>query len=330
MKYKLSYIVTEDINFERLKEDTAKGIIFSTKSLSAENLKIAKKNKFKRFIHLSDLTKATCNYLTNEGVKQGKIGFTSASAVKAIMKQLHSVISDINGFVIPIPCISGLFWDDAFIAEYEELYGENLYDELPLLFDSDTSCAKVRIWYYKRAAEKVFTDYILPVCEYIKSCGKTVCVDLGNMERGDYPVHKLLAPHLLYRFNIPVIREENGERYIVSPTHNQHSKTLFVTAIKDIMGMYVWDCPYSKIESDFSVAVWEEKYYRDSLTKCGIEAYIIDEFTLSHMRVNTLKKFDDILLQRETVMDGNVKGKLINMGVKINDSELLKKLDSAN
>ena len=330
MKYKLSYIGRDGIDFEKLKEEAVKGIIFSPESVSAENLKMAKKNKFKRFVYLGELTKTACKYIANDGIKSGKIVFASVSAVKNTIKRLASVMSDINGFVIPVPCISGLFWDDSFVAEYEEFCGRALYDELPILFDSDTSYSEVRIWYYNRAAQKIFTDYVLPVCEYIKSLGKTACVDLGNTERGDCFIRKLSMPYMFRKFNISVIREENGERHFVSPTHNRHSSTLFVTAIKDIMGMCVWDFPCSKIENDFSVAVWEEKYYRDSLRKCGIEAYVIDEITMSHMRVDTLKKFSDILLQRETVMDRNVKEKLINMGVRINDANLLKRLDSVN
>ncbi|MBR4720603.1 MAG: hypothetical protein IK057_02445 [Clostridia bacterium] len=330
MRYKLSYIATEDINFGRLKNDAVGGIIFSSKSLSMENLENAKKNKLKRFIHLGELDKRTCNYLSDCGIKEGKISFISPFSAEKAINGLGDLISQTDGFVMPIPCISGLFWDNSFPEEYEKTYGYNLYDELPVLFDCDTHYSKVRIWYYKVAAEKIFESYISPVCEYIKSCGKTVCVDLGNMQRGDYFIRKLLMPHMFRKFNIPTICEENGESYFVSPTHNKNSNTLFVTAIKDIMGMYVWDFPYSKLESDFSVAVWEAKYYRDSLKKCGIEAYIIDEFELSHMRTKTLAKFSNILLQRENIMDEKVRKELINMGVNINSSELLKRLDTVN
>ena len=328
MKYKISFITEEDINFEKLKEDSVGGVIFSPKSLSLENLIKAKQNKLKRFIHIGELTKSPCNYITDCGVKQGKIGFVSVSAAERMIKDLGEFIELIDGVVIPAPCISGLFWSDLFPLEYEKFCGKNLYDELPLLFDGDTIYADVRIWYYKRAAEKIFSEYVLPVCKYIKSCRKTACTNLGNMERGDFLIRKLLIPSLFDKAKIPTIREENGDSYFISPMHNKNSKTLFVTAIKDIMGLYAWDFPYSKIESDFSTSIWEEKYYRESLKKCGIEAYVIDEFALSKMRLKTLKKFDDILLQRENIMER--KEKLKNMGVRINSSELLKRLDMAN
>lgn len=330
MKYKMSFITSSDINFEELKADLVGGVIFSHNSLSPENLEKAKENRLKRFIHIGELTKTSCDYLTDCGINQGKIGFVSVDTVEKTIKDLEKFAKLTDGFVIPVPCISGLFWSKSFPLEYRKFCGKDLYEELPLLFDGDTKYTDIRIWYYKNAAEKIFSEYVLPVCKYIKSCGKTACVNLGNMERGDFLIRKLLIPSLFDKAKISTICEEDRGNYFISPTHNKNSKTLFVTAIRDIMGLYAWNFPYSKIESDFSVAIWEEKYYRESLKKCRIKAYVIDEFTLSKMRFNTLRKFDDILLQRENIMDSRIKEKLKAAGVKINDAELFKRLDMVN
>lgn len=330
MKYRLKLITNKDSDFKKLKADGYGGVIFSEKGLTAEKLSDARKNGLKNFVYIEDLTKCKCTCIDSDGITDGEVFAVSVAAVKQAIKSLNGVISEIDAFSVPVPCISGLLWNDLFPYEYEEFCGRDLYDDLPLLFDANTQYASIRVWYYRRAAEKIFSEFILPVCQYAKKEGKKVFFDLGNIERGDYAVRKLVLPSLFHKAKIPVIREENGERYFISPMHDRGAKTLFVTAMRHIMEMYAWDAVFSKEESEFSLLVWEEKYYRNSFEKSGIKAQIIDDFALSDMRLSALKRFDDILLAKGCMIENSKKEKVLNLGVRIDNAELLKRLDEVN
>ncbi len=330
MKYKLKFVTEKDKDFKKLKADNFGGVMFSAKSLTAENLTYAGKSGLKSFVCIDNLTKCSCACVNISGITDGEIFSVSVETVKQTIKALKGAGLKIYAFSVPVPCFSGLIWDNSFPDEYEKFCGRNLYDDLPLLFDADTQYAGVRIWYYKRAAEKIFSEFILPVCQYAASKGIKVCFDVGNIERGDFAVRKLILPSLFRRAKIPVICEENGKRYLVSPMHNRGAKTLFVTGMRHIMEMYVWNAVFSKEESEFSLSVWEEKYYRNSFEKSGIKAYFIDDFTLSDMQISALKRFDNIMLAKGCIIENSKKEKLLKLGVRIDDAELLKRLDEVN
>ena len=330
MKYKLEYITERDRDFGKIKKDGAGGVIFPVAAAKPKDISEAKKNHLRILVHLSDLVRIKCEYLSVGGVNQDELFAVSASSAEKSLKALNGILPDIDGFCVPYPCIRGLIWDSSFSAEYTAFCGNSLYDELPLLFDADTQYADVRIWYYRRAAEKLFSEFVLPVYNCIKRSGKTVCFDLGGIARGDYAVRKLVLPSLFDNAKIPTVCDEDGTEYFITPKHNKNSNTLLVTPLRHIMEMYVWDFAYSKEESEFSVTVNEENYYRNSFEKAGIKAYIIDDFTFSKMRLNMLKKFDDILLSKGCMIEKSRKDQLLNMGIRIDDEKLLKRLDEVN
>ena len=328
MRYKLKLVTEDDKDFKRIKAEGFGGVIFSDKSINAEDVLNARKNGLKIVVHIGDLTRCSCTCIGSCGMTEGYALSVSAEAAGRAIGSLQGVKTD--AFSVPVPCFSGLIWDSSFPGEYENFCGRNLYDDLPLLFDADTQYADVRMWYYKRAAEKVFDEFILPVFKYAAKAGKKVCFDLGNTERGDYAVRKLILPSLFHKAKIPVIREEGGERFFVSPMHDKGAKAMFVSGMRRIMEMYVWDSVFSKAESEFSLLVWEEKYYRDSFRKSGIKVHITDDYTLSDMRLSALRRFDDILLAKGCIIENSKKEKLLKTGVRIDNAELLKKLDEVN
>lgn len=330
MYYKLKFIASDETDFALLKRNGFGGVIFAQKHLTKENLEKAKQNKLKRFVHIGNLSKIGCEYLKDGRVKEGAIYAVTADSAEGIINSLKELISYADGFVIPFPCIAGLLWDESFVKEYEKFCGKCLYDDLPILFDKDIAEADIREWYYKRSADKIFEDFISPLSRCIKSYGKTACFELGNMEKGHYAVRKLIVPSKFGRAKIPTICEKDGEQYYISPEHNKRSETLLVTSVRGIMRMYAWDTAFSKEESDFSLAVCEEEYYRTSLEKCGITAYVIDDFEFSRMRTDSLIRFSNIIILKSCIVDGKKIEKLHNMGVKVNDTKLLEMIDRVN
>lgn len=328
MKYKLKFITKAAEDFQKLKRDGFGGIIFSPAAVTLENLKTAGNYRLKKFVHITELEKIKCEYLENDEVIEGEILSVTAACVKKTVKKLGGLISEIDGFSIPIPLIRGLLWDNSFPTEYKNFCGENLYEKLTVLFDADTEYSETRIWYYKRAAEKLFSEYVLPSYNAVLASGKAVCFEIGNNERGDFAIGKLILPSLFEKAGIPLICEKNGEPYFVKPDKN--AKTLFVAATRYIMGMYVWNGEYSKEESRFTLALWEEAYYRNSFEKIGIKARFIDDFTFLDMRITTLKRFENIVFARDCMIEKSKKEKLLSSGVRIDDAELLKRLDAAN
>ena len=329
MKYRLKLVVSAEADFKEIKKDGFGGVIFPIEAVNEEILETAGKSRLKRFVTVRDMAKIGCEYIGGDGVYGGEmLAVTPASAEKAA-KSLEMLVDGIDGFILPIPCIFGLFWDNSFPEEYAAFCGGNLYNEAHLLFDADISYADVRVWYYKRAAEKIFSEYVMPAIECLKPFKKTVCFDLGTT-RGDFCARKLMLPSLFEKAKISVVREDCGETYFVSHNSGKTAKTLFAAPMRYIMGLYAWDMQFSREESNLSVAVCEEQYYRSSLEKCGIAAYFTDDFALSDMSVRALKRYENILLAKGCMIEKAKKDKLLNVGVKINDAGLMKRLDGVN
>ncbi|MBR4173410.1 MAG: hypothetical protein IKR46_03460 [Clostridia bacterium] len=328
MKYKLKFVKNTDKDFKSLKKEGFGGVIFPACFVNSKDLETARKNGLKRLVHIGDMSKIACEHLDGDDVKKGEILTVTSKTVKKTIKSLKTLLPKIDGFYISYPCVGGLLWDSTFPEEYRNFCGRNLYDELPLLFDADTPYAEVRIWYYNRVSKKLFDEFILPVCDSISILGKKAYFNIGNADRDDYFVRKLIMPSLFYREKLSVVVEEKGERHLIK--QGKKAETLFVSPMRAIMGMYAWNMPYSKEESEFSLAVCETAYYKNSLEKCGISSDIVDDFTLSDMRVSTLKRYENILLAKGCMIEKRKKDKLIDLGIKVDSRELLERLDKVN
>lgn len=326
MQCRLKLFASDSADFVSIKKDGFCGVIFSAGDITEENLKNAKRSGLKRLIHIGSLEKSECKCISKGGINKGTVFAVTVKSVKE--SELNGLILQADGLVIPFPCVSGLLWDDKFYQEYEEFCGKDLYKELPALFDKDLEKSDFRLWYYERASYKVFYEYVLPVAEYIKSLGKAVYFDFGNMSKGHYAVRKLILPSLFEKAGIFGVREEkDGECFAQK---RGRKEILLVTPLRAIMQMYAWDAGYSKEESEFSLAVCEAEYYKNSLEKCGFSVYITDDFGLSHMSISRLRRFDSVLIQKSCLLEEGKMEKLQKIGINVNNKLLLEMMDKVN
>ena len=100
MKYKLGFFTETNADFAEMKKEGFGGVIFPPQLLTAEIADKARKGGLNRFLYIGDLTKNSCNYIGNDGIKKGEIGFVSAFLAEKTAKE--SKAATIAGCACPL------------------------------------------------------------------------------------------------------------------------------------------------------------------------------------------------------------------------------------
>jgi hypothetical protein len=329
MRYRLKIAGREDVDFKKIKESGFGGVIFTESLLDFEKLKSAKKKRLKTFFHISDFKSDACFYIDSGGVHEGDLYRVTLDTVKKVIKNLGDALDMLDGFVIPVPSIKGLLWNDEFPSVYEDFCGKDIKDDLPAIFDKDTQNPYFRIWYYSITAKMLFFEDILPLAKYLESLGKKACFDFGRRGKSIELIKKQLNPFLFQSHKIPVIYETDGGITLVCGKE-KYKQNLLVLPMRSIMLNFAYGSKYSRQESPLVLALAEEEYFKNSLKKCKIEYSAVSEFEFSCMKQAELKKFDNILVCESCVFSDNRVEMLKNMGYNINDGKFLDMLDKVN
>lgn len=332
MSGRLKIVDENDNNFAGIKRNGFYGVIFTEKSADAEELKAARSKRLKTFVLIRGLDKEKCFYLEPSGVKEGELYAVTLKTVKKAVKSLNKLLDLIDGFIIPIPCLKGLLWNEAFPMVYEDFCGADIKEDMPAMFDKYEENVDFRIWYYNIAAKALFLDYILPVSEYLAALGKRPCLNFGHMHKSIDFIKKQVNPFWAQKKRISAVYEaEDG--IIISQSIKENKKNLLVLPLRALMRSYAYGAVYSRQESAFTVALAEEEYYKNSLDKCSIEYRVADEAAFSAMKLSELRKFENIVICDACVLskkDTDMIQALKNEGYNVNARAFLDILDKAN
>lgn len=330
MEYRLKIAGSEDADFNGIKESGFGGVIFTENFLTVDNLKSAKKRRLKTFLHIKDLCREACLYLDSGGVYEGDLYRVTLETVKSIKEKIGGILDMLDGFVIPAPFIKGLLWNNEFPPLYEEIYGRDIKEDLPAIFDEDTQNAEFRVWYYNACASALFFSYILPLAEYMKTLGKKACFDFGNGGRCIDLIKKQLNPFLLQNNKIPIIYETKEGITLVCGKE-KYKQNLLVLPLMGIMRSFPYGTNYSRQESPLVLALAEEEYFKSSMKKCEIEYSAVSEIEFLRMKPSELRSFENIIICNSCeLQNADLIETLKNLGYKINEKELLDILDKAN
>ena len=312
-------------DFCKIKKDGFGGVIFTEKLADEGIFKEAKKRRLKIFLHIGDFARTDCFYLEPDGAFRGEMYAVTTDAVRKTAEKLKAVMPIIDGFVIPVPKLRGLLWQNGFAEEYEDFCGRDFKEDMPLIFDKSTEAADIRVWYYMRASEAMFRSYILPFVAVSEALGKKICFDFGDAPNGMALIKKHISPYMFQNSKLAVIYENNGEIMLVNGK-SRAKEVLLVLPVCSVMRHMVWNVKYSRVESPLNSALAEEEYYKTMLKRCGIGFYVADEPEFSKMRRKRLEKFENILICDSCMIADRDRLK----GLNINDKKLLELLDEGN
>lgn len=332
MKYSLKIINKNDEDFNRIRENGFGGVIFTENLLSKGNLETAKKKKLMTFLHISDLSRESCFYLDSTGVKKGDLYAVTIKSAKNAVKRLGDRLDIIDGFVIPVPILKGLLWNEAVSILYEDFCGRDIKYDMPAIFDKYAEDVDLRVWYYKTSAEVLFLEYIIPMWQYFAALGKKACFDFGRADKGIELIKKQLNPFWFQKTGIPVIYESDKGISLICG-REMKKPNLLVLPFRAVMLNYAYGAKYSRQESALVLTLADEEYYKNSLKKCKIDYKAVDEVTFSNMKKGQLEEFENILICNCCALTNDDKDRIAALkkaGCKINEKTFLDMLDREN
>ena len=332
MNYRFEFIDKSGADFASLKADGVKGAIFSERFADKDCIAAARKNKLKIFFHLSDFEKISCLYLEQDGVRGGELYAVTPEKIKILQDKNKDIMELVDGYIIPFPCVKGLFFKYELENACEDFYDRDLSECLEIIFNKNAEASEIRKMYYSGAEAELFYDYVMPSVEYVKSVGKEACFNLGNVAEGIDCVKKLIDPFLFLKHGIPVIYENNGQ-IVFQKGKVRNRGVLLVLPMRAIMMGYAWQMPFSRRETPFALALAEEEYYKIKLEENGIDYSVIGEAEFFDMKISDLKKFKNILICDACMLSEKEKGRVMKLkseGILINNRELLNIFDREN
>jgi len=312
-------------DFRKIKRDGFGGVIFTEKLASEEIFEEAKKCRLKIFLHIGDFVRKDCFYLEPDGVFCGEMCAVTPDSAEKAAERLKALMPAVDGFIIPVPKLKGLLWQDGFAEEYESFCGRDFKSDMPLIFDKYTEAADVRMWYYMQASEAMFRSFILPFVAVSAALEKKICFNFGDAPNGMALIEKHINPYMFLNNRLAVIYENNGEIVFVNGK-SRAKEVLLVLPVCSVMRRMAWNVKYSRMESPLTAALAEEEYYKTMLKRCGIGFYVADELEFSKMKRKTLEKFENILICDSCVIADRDRLK----GLNINNRKLLELLDKGN
>ncbi|MBR5809663.1 MAG: hypothetical protein IKY39_06170, partial [Clostridia bacterium] len=248
---------------------------------------------------------------------------------------------DIQGFVAPVPEISGPLWNEklAKMCNMQEMDNEILYE----LFDDDIEISPVRSWYYANLEKYILKSYILPLKRFCKNTGKKLVFDLGNVEIRYDLMKTMINPYNIKKAGLSVVvHKQNGniekelgfssEDFVISGNSienvtKENAKILLINPVRGVMERYIQGeikTRPNRFETPALSAAIEGTYYCDMLTENGYAFDVTDEIRLP--KESDLKRYENILICKSCLFTEKEKkriDKLQKCGVKINDKDLI-------
>jgi len=309
-------------------KNEACGVIVSEKRFTKENINAVKKAKLSLWIAPNLENKTECKYLTEDGIITGYIYYISLEEIKTKNEKL-SQIGKFCGFIIPMPCYSGLIWDDSFEKEYENEFNGGLKEKILDIFSKGDET--LRIWYYERVLKYSFEKYILPTFKMVKDSKKKIIFSHSKIDLEIDYLRKYIDRELFNENKILCSCEEKDRIEINNKTDRE--TILYIAPTRFIMQNYRWGSKMSKPESKLNLSVLEERYYRENIDKLGYNCYRIDEKSLKAMSIRKLMTFKDIIIGEDCIFEEDEINKLKKVqekGILINSKALLEELDKLN
>lgn len=336
----------ENMDFDLENGKCADGIIIKDTDRLCENVKRSAAAGMEILI---ELPAETVDKVQKISIDAGRVVFSeeeiryvSIKDIKRTISRLEVAGNEVSGFIIPVPDIYSLIWDDELGAMYAGTGGTE--QELFELLDNDLEISAVRSWYYENAEKHIFHKYLLPVKEYFESIGKTGIFDIGETELQYYLARKMINPiRLKSRGCTLALRTKAGrsaepmgftegdyflyEDYGKRLLDNGEKDILLVKPVRGMIQRFKRggsEFNRHRIETPALLTAIESVYLSDKLSEKGYQFDVCDEFSFDERE--NFKQYKHILICEScmfTKQEMSVIEEIGAMGVRINDKELL-------
>ena len=331
----------DSTNFEKLKKEGVKAVLLKYSAKVSKNIKKASALGMKIMVEMPYSARDSVNVIKplagRVSVQDGVIEYAS---IKDIKKAIKSIGQNVEGFIIPIPEVSGLLWNNE-IEESCSVEDGDSYD----LFDDEKEISNIRSRYYISAQKYLYENYMLPQNELLKGIGKRAVFYIGKKELqydliGNL-VNTTLLKHMGFLLGISCEKEvaetEFGfrkgdyifcENFCENMTQKRVTKDiLLVKPMRGVMERYVETGRRNRIETTALASAVEGVYFCDMLKEKGYAFDVADEF--SFMTKRNLSKYNDILICESCLFTDKEMSKinrLLEKGIRINSNDLISEL----
>lgn len=332
-------------DFEALKRKGVKSVLIKHSSKISKDIKKASALGLKIMVEISHGTKDTVKVIGPLGGRvcfdAGEIEYVSTEDIKTTLKSIGGLIDKVSGFVLPVPKVSGLLWNDE-IEAICQIDDDELYD----LFDEDKEISEVRSVYYKIAERYVLEKYIVPLDSYLKNIKRRSVFYIGKNEMYYDFVGKHINPFMLknaglcigvfgdmetarVEFGIDsgdfVFNEESCEKITLNKT--EKIRILLVKPTRGTVERYVWTGKRNRMETPALSSAVEGIYWSEKLNKKGYFFDVAEDTSFSSKK--HFGKYRDIIICKSCLFTDKEISKiniLSEKGVRINSAELIDEL----
>lgn len=321
MDKKLKVLGCGENDFAKIKADGFYGVVIK----DVQAIKPAKQCGLKVFRVLSAKDKSSTRYLDKNGVYEGDMCCFSKQSFREYVN-----LDDADGFILQAPHFTGLLWDNSFEREYRKISDTDFSYVSHLIFDSENNLS-IREWYYTQVSKLCIRKYLLPVMRLVKN-KELVLTFESETFYGE--LLKRASRNVQMKYNTGIVTSAKDDIVTITYAENPAKcKCLVISPYRLLLRSYVYGKRQTREETPQLLAFFEEKYYKDSLKKCGYSFRIIGEQELKHMKISEMLEFENIIICENCIFCDDEIKKIKNVqrkGALINDRKLLIELDKVN
>lgn len=237
------FATAKDKDFKALKDSGFTGVVFDYNEDVKKEVTSASECGLEAWISLNKKESIPAGYLSNIGGRLSVETKTADVVTPDVMEEiLLGIDSDccgkIDGFVVPVPDIYGIIWNDSLDEECQK-FGIDKNDSLIDLFVEENPVSTYRSWYYERAERLILKEYLIPLKELAESYGKKVSFDIGEMETQYDLAEKMINPFRIVEDGILfTIRSGKGNSF--------EAKSMILSLGEDNFNIIAEDCDLLK------------------------------------------------------------------------------------
>ena len=334
----------ENSDFKKLKQQGVKAVLIKYSPKIRKTVKSASSFGMRVMVEMTSSTKDNISVIKPLAgrvyIEEGSIDYISTNDIKDVIKKLGKGISDVMGFVLPIPAVNGLLWND----EIRELINAEI-DDLYDLFDEEKEISHIRWQYFTSVQKYLYETYMLPQKELLKGSGKKTVFYIGEKELEYDLVENLVNTKVLKHkgLNLGIccdkdlaetefglcggdfVFDENGCEQI----HQKRTSKdiLLIKPNRGVVERYVETGRRNRIETSALSSAVEGVFWGEKLKLKGYSFDVMDESSFYKKR--DFEKYKDVLICDSCLFTDKELTKInriLDQGIRINSAELMTEL----
>lgn len=331
-------------DFEKLKQQGVKSVLIKYSPKIRKTIKSASSVGMNIMVEMEFGTKDSISVIKPLAgrlhIEEGSINYISTSDIKNVLKDIGKGIDKVMGFVLPVPSVNGLLWNDE-IKELTKTEIDDLYD----LFDEEKEISFIRWQYFTSAQKYLYEKYMIPQKEILKSIGIKVVFSFGKQELQYDLIGSLVNTMMLKHkgLNLGIccdkdlaetefglrggdyVFDENGCEQIHKK--RTYKNILLIKPTRGVIERYVETGRRNRLETNALSSAIEGLFLGEKLKLKGCSFDVADESSFYEKR--DFEKYKDILICESCLFTDKEMSKismLLKSGIRINSADLMAEL----